>query len=93
MGVMWATLNLEGYTLIANDLLNSSAKGLSMINAIILSNLTGIWSGPVDLFWSRVFNNVNTSCSVVYMRSRMGAGVVLVGLFGGWCESGMFSVD
>ena len=75
------------------DLLNKSDNGSAIKSAVILSILTGMLSGPVDLFGSKAFNILKTSCGHVSIWSRVGIGLFCVGLSGGCLESGMLRVD
>ena len=57
-----------------SDLLNNFDNGAAIMIAVNFSNLTGMLSGPVDLFTSNEFKILRTSFSDVVIFFKVGTG-------------------
>ena len=92
MGLTLAVLKTVGYIPRERDLLNNCASGFAIRSTVSLINITGRPSGPVDLFVSREFRMLSTSCSFVVIWLSSGT-CLFIATGGGSCVSGMSSVD
>ena len=70
------------------DLLYSFDNGSAIITAVSFRSLTGMLSGPVDLFESRRLRKSRTSLSEVTIFRRVGTGVAPSSMF--CCGSCLF---